>query len=335
MDDLKYRYNQPKGQEELLEAIYEELSVSPDRRRNPFFASTLKDYLASLVEHTKELERERQFGKEFASQAITHAMGLLAVISFLLLIVGIQRDGDWEWLNHNRFTMWLWGLGFGAVFIGISIERSSFFQHIWSFWFTKVVASLALSGLIIFSTGKASSLINGVFSVDAAAFPLTRTVVTGLLAFQYAYPLLITLIVIFTLLHGLDAFGWIKARLSTSGSYRLPPLHSMGFLVISLILLPFFSRLTSYDFSNDVWPMKVYRLAHTLDFNQKYECGNLRKGLWVVFLGPDQSRVLVDMSNVETNDMKSFLYGSRENDITVPERFYVLSCDFSVLKAGN
>ena len=309
-----------------MEALYEELSLSPERRGRDLVNVTLEDYVASMLDHSRQVDRERRNEREYAAASVTWAMGFLAVLSFLFLAIGTQNEGDWAWLNRNRFNLWLSGLGLSAVFVGISIERSSFFRHLWSFWFTKIVASLGVSGLVIFSTGKAASLINGIFPVDAAALPLTRAIVASFITFQYAYPLLIALTIIFTILHGIDAAGWIKQKLTNAHAYSLPPLLSIAFLVISLILLLSFTRLTNYDFSEGSWPTKVYRLAHALDFNAKYSCNNLKKDLRVVFLGPDHSRVLVDLNSIQTDTLESFVKGG---PIHLPERFFVLSCDTS------
>lgn len=71
----------------------------------------------------------------------------------------------------------------------------------------------------------------------------------------------------------------------------------------------------------------MHRLAHALDFNSKYECKNLRKGLSVVFLGPDQARVLVDTRAAKTDDLESFVDRKLSNQVEVTKQFYVLPCD--------
>jgi hypothetical protein len=322
----KYRYEKPKNVDQYLEAVYEELSLSP--RENGRYRSneTLKDHVAALLDHAKSTEWQRKNEKETESYAVTWALGALAALTAMFLANGFVKSGDWTWLDHHRFTMRLWGITFAAVFVGVSIERSSFFKSVWAFGFTKLVASLAVSALIIFSTGKASSLINSVFSVDASALPFTRAIVAGLLAFQYSYPLLIV-VAVFAILHALHAVEWISLKFSGKGEYKAPPLQSIAFLSLSLVILFSFTRWVNKDFSDEMWPAKVYRLAHVLDFNSKYECVNLRKGLSVVFLGAEQARVLVDMNKAQTNDMESFVDGSISSDVEVPQQFYVVPCE--------
>lgn len=331
MAERKYKYEKPRNPDQHLEALYEELSLSPRENDRYRPTDTLKDHVVALLDHANRTELQRKDEKETESDAVTWALGALAVLTVIFLFNGFAGAGDWAWLEHHRFAIRLWGIAFAAVFIGVSIERSSFFKSLWAFGFTKLVASLAVSALIVFSTGKASSLINAVFPVDASALPFTRAIVAGLLAFEYSYPLLIV-VALFAALHALNAVEWIRLKWSGKGKYEAPPLQSMAFLGLSLVILFSFSRWVNNDFSDEVWPAKVYRLAHMLDFDSKYECANLPKGLSVVFLGPEQARVLVDVNNAQTDEMESFIDGPISSQVEVPQQFYVLPCEFKPLK---
>jgi hypothetical protein len=327
MGERKYQFRKPSGPDQHLEALYEELSLSP-KRGDYRPVETVKDKVDALLDHAKTVRRERKQEKESDSYAVTWAIGALAFVSLIFLFNGYAGSGDWEWLNNHRFAIRLWGIVFAAVVVGVSIEQSSFFKSLWAFGFTKLVASIAASAVIVFSTGKASSLINAVFSVDASALPFTRAIVTGLLVFQYAYPLLLV-VVFFAILHALKAADWISVKFFGKGTYESPPLQSMLFLVLSIVILAFSARWTNADFSDAVWPQKIYRLAHILDFNSQHECKNLPKDISVVFLGPEQARVLVDISSPNTDDMESFVDGTRSGLISVPKKFQVLPCEFA------
>jgi hypothetical protein len=170
-----------------------------------------------------------------------------------------------------------------------------------------------------------------VFPVDASALPYTRAIVTGVLAFKYSYPLL-GVVGLFALFHALNAAAWIKKKLTGKGAYENIPLMSIAFLILSLAILVYFTRWVNKDFSDQAWPAKIYRLAHLLDFNSKYECTNLPKGLSVVFLGPNHARVLVDTSSAQTSDVKSFVDAGLSSQISMPQRFYVLPCDIGIPK---
>lgn len=325
MTERKYRFKRPSDGEERLEAIYEELSLSPEQNGHKP-RETTKDYLKAILVHEQEIEHARKRDKECKSDDLNWALGALALLSIIFLFNGAAGSGDWAWLDNNRFAIWLWGIAFAALFLGIIIERTSFFKSLWAFGFTKLVASVALSALIVFSTGKASSIINSVFSVDASALPFTRAIIAGLLVFQYSYPLLLV-VILFAIFHALNAADWIKKQFSDQRSYQAPPLQSAAFLVLALVILIFSQKWISTDFSEEVWPKKAYRLAHVLDFNTKHDCKNLRKDLSVVFLGPDHARVLVDTSTAQTNDIESFVDARKSDEVLIPEKFYLMPCD--------
>jgi hypothetical protein len=334
MSGRKYRYAKPRDPKQCVEAMYEELSFSPRELIRDQPTETLKDYVAALLGELKKAGSKRECEKEQENYSVSWALGALAVVGLVFLITGFSKDGDWEWLNQHRFAVKLWGVAFAAVFVGVSIERSSYFKSLWAFGITKVIASLAVSALVVFSTGKAGSLINAVFPIDASALPFTRAIVAGLLAFKYAYPLL-AVVTLFALLHALNAANWVKQKVTGEGTYEMPPLQSFAFLVLALVVLSFFTRWVNRDFSDAAWPVKVYRLAHTFDFNSKYECTNLRKGLSVVFLGPDHTRVLADVSAVQTDDLESFVDAGLSGQVSVPPQFYVLPCEVPVPESGG
>jgi hypothetical protein len=325
MTDHKYRFKKPLGEEEHFEAIYEELTLSPlERDFKP--RVTVKDYLKAIFDHFAKIDSIRRLEKNAESNDTDLALAILALLSIAFLSNGAIKSNEWEWLDNNRFSIWLWGIAFSAIFLGIVIERTSIFKTLWSYGFTKIVASIALSALVVFSTGKASSIINGVFSVDASALPYTRAIITGLLVFQYSYPLLIV-VVLFAIVHAFNAAGWFKKKFLDGGTYQKTPIQSFAFLVLALVILLFSKKWVNTDFSEDVWPKKAYRLAHVLDFNTKHECTNIRSDLSVVFIGPEQARVLVDVSTTQTNDIESFVDARKSNEVHIPKKFYVVACE--------
>jgi hypothetical protein len=328
MTERKYRFQRPRDHEQRVEAVYEELSLSPleeNGRNRPM--ETMKDHLVGILAQLKQTEFQRKIDEESRSYDVTWAQGMLAVLAIGCLCINIlgTTGGD-DWLDQHLFSIRLWGVCFAAIFLGVSIERTSFFRVLWSFGVTKLVTSVALSALIVFSTGKASGALNALFPVDASALPFTRAIVAGIFAFKYAYPLM-GVVGIFAVVHGIHAAVWIKRRLTGQEEYGSTPLMSMAFLVLSLVVFGYVSRWMSRDFSEDAMPSKVYRLAHLLDFNAKYECVNLPKGRSVVFVGSDHTKVLFDGGSVETNDIETFVDVEKSRDIVIPERFYVVACE--------
>lgn len=320
MSENKFKYQRPENTKEHIEAIYEEFRSTPsdkgDERKR-----TLKDLVSNLLDHAKKIESTKDRDKKSDDYSIQFSLYALAFIAVIFLWNGSGEPSEWEWINTHRFALKLWGIAFASVFIGVSIERSSLFKRLWSFGFTKIVASVAISALLIFSTGKASSLINNVFGIDASAFPLTRTYITGLLAFQYSSPVLIV-VVFFAIIHALDIIGYIRSR----QDYEFPPLNSIVFLLLATVVLFFSWKWIYHDFTDNEYPTKIYRLAHILDFNSRHSCTNIPQGVSVVFIGSNQSKVLVDTANIQTENIESFVDPKISGRINLPEKYYLLPC---------
>lgn len=321
----KYVYGAPRDTKEHIEAIYEELRDSPGSGQTGVVRTTLKDVLSKLLEQIRNAERERRSEKENESYTIRVALILLGILSLALILNGTAKHGDSSWIDDHRLAIRLWGMALAAVFVGIVIEQSSFFKTLWSFGMTKVAASIAVSTLVVFCTGRASSLINSVFAVDASAMPYARAITTGLLVFQYAYPLLI-IVAIFALLHVALVAFWIHARIKEVSFFDEFPVSSLIFSVLAPTVLWFSTTWVRHDFSEEKLPSKVYMLARKLDFNSNYDCANLEKGYSVVFLGQAQERVLVDAGNVETDSLESFIDEDGVQDASLPPRFYLMPC---------
>ena len=317
----KFEHEKPKDTNERIEAIYEELCIARDS--DTYSLSTLKDYVNEVLKLLRKVEMGPKDKEHAEESSLSIAIGLLAFLSFILLTIGWGKSPNIDLINDLRFPISLWGIAFAAVFIGVSIERSPLCKRLWSFGFTKLVVSLALSALFVFCSGKASSLINSVFGVDASAFPLTRAYLTGLIAFQYSTPLLI-IVAIFATFHALVVIAHIKSE--TQDFYGTPWL-SFAFLIFSIVVMCFSWQWMRKYFSEPELPKKTYKLARILDFNNRNSCKDLPDGLNVVFLGSNSSRVLVDPNHVEVNTIESFLGNSGDNDITVPKEFFVLPCE--------
>jgi hypothetical protein len=325
MSERIFKYRQPTNTDESISAIYEEISLSPkENNRQPL--ETLKDYVVALLTHSKNVQSTNNRLKEQEKESYSFALYTLGFIALTFLYFGWwSKPSDWEWLDKYRFTTRLWGITFAAIYVGITIENSSLFEKLWKFGFTKIVTSVAVSALLVFSTGKASSLINAVFGVDASAFPFTRAYVAGILAFQYASPLLIV-VGVFAVIYSFNVIGYLKSKLIESYNYDRPPWDSILFLVLSIVVLIFSWQWINRDFSEATYSSKIYRLAHILDFNSKHLCSNLKEGISVVFIGSDQSRALVDMSGIQTSNIESLVNSNISGIVNIPKTFFFMEC---------
>lgn len=315
----KYKYKKPSKPDEYIEAIYEELSEVDD---SYFNKNTIKHYVYEILKRQRESDLDKKRESEQNNYNISWSLGFLAFIAFVLIFNGSKENSEFSWIIQNGFTLKVWGLALAILYIGVSIEKFSIFKHLWQFSFTKFIASIAISGLIVFSTGKAAGSINSVFGVDASAFPFTLTFTSGLMFFHYIIPFFVLVGIIATIF-AFNAIGWIRSKFSEKNNYELPPIHSFVFPALATIVLFTLWSWSKNDLSEEMLPSEIYKLAHMLDFNSKNECANLKQGVPVVYLGPTQATVLADTKSTYTEDLKSFF----EEKIDVPTKFYRLSCD--------
>jgi hypothetical protein len=150
------------------------------------------------------------------------ALGTFAGISLLLTFLGADpRPSDFALLDESRFFLRMLGIGLAAVFVGVTLERTEAFGLVWRYAIAKILASLALSALVIYSAGHASAIINGVFGVDAAALPYARALLTGWIAFAHVAKPAMVLVGCFAAMHLLFVL-WMEQRGAVAIGPRRP-----------------------------------------------------------------------------------------------------------------
>lgn len=308
-----------KQLDDQISSIRNELTKSDVCMRNSR-NRTLKSYVHDIskkfneyLSHQEQLKSNEQF-------SISWALGILSFIAICLLTNSSQSDPEFDWIRENQLSLKLWGVALAAIYIGASLERSSFIKSLWEFSATKIIVSIAFSGVVVYSTGKAAGSINGIFGVDASAFPVTYTFTTAIIVFHIIAPFLF-FISLGAILHLLNAIEWIRAKWKGE-TYELPPYHSFVFPILGCVLMYNGWSWSSDELSEQSLPGKVYMIAHALDFNTNHECSELKKGVPVVFLGPSQNDILADAYKVKDMDFRTFFNAK----IDAPEQFYRMKC---------
>lgn len=324
MSKRKYQYNEPKNTREHIEAIYEEINFSERGKRNYTQDFTIKDLLTRILSTLREEIYKKNSKKEDERYALSASKTILVLVGITLIFCG-KADNDLNWISNNWLAIKLWGIALTSLFIGISLEDIDFFKRIWSFGVTKVISTLAVSGLFIFCTGKASSLINGVFHVDASALPYTRTFVSGFMFFEYISPLIVVVILIIVVFYVLSFISWISQE-GDKDYFNFPYFPTL-FTLASVVLLVVTINFMRDNFTDFELPVKIYKLGHALDFNEKYTCSNIPEGYTVLFLGDRQDRVLVDYGSPGSTDMDKII-GGRGSFVTMND-YKILPCDDS------
>ncbi|MBK5531616.1 hypothetical protein JFT91_03215 [Pseudomonas sp. TH08] len=319
--ELKYKSRSPLTSEEVLEAIHEEVSNDEKKNRGGAIDRTLKTYVGDILEVLEEFRREERDKKEDAESSVWHALLLLAIIAIVLLVNGTHGNPDFDWLDENSFAFKIWGTALAMLYLGVQIERLSVFRSLWQYGFTKLIVSVSISGLVVFSTAKAASAINNVFAVDASVFSFTLTFVSALIVFKYLSSFVIVLGLVAGI-HTLNFIGWVRSK-SWSDWYDSVPINSFFLIVFSIVVMGFCWGWSHRYLDDEYMPEKVYKLARVLDFNDKHDCSNVTSDMPVVFMGASKDIVLVDPNNTQVVSVQSFL----EDGVEVPSSFVRKKCD--------
>jgi hypothetical protein len=325
----KYLYREPRRSREHLEAISFELRGTAKNGKSRGPRSTIQDHLAEIVSLAREAALERKWAPMKVKMAETSALYALAIICGFITWYGSGHAASgWDWLDAHRFALKTWGVALSAVFVGIHVERTGLASVVWRYSVTKFLASIGLSALVIYSAGRAASVVNGVFGIDAGALPYTRTLLTGWIAFTHlAWPLMLIVGLIWAWhLFIVLAYFWYRARPSDDASSPTFSWHSLGVVIMTAVVFGNISVWLFRTLDDTQLPTKVYQLARILDFNGKHTCTNLPPRASVVFIGPDQNKVLIDSNSQATPGLEEFFGREASEWETPPERFAVIDC---------
>jgi hypothetical protein len=256
------------------------------------------------------LNRANEFEESFRL-GVVGTIGL--ALSFIIPMLFFEKD----WFKPYWMpTFWL-GIASFLTFIALSIEVA--FKDYWKYGALKLAGALVFSMLVLSANALAASDINGVFGIDASALPYTFAVITAAEFVVILKPVFILLCVLGGLMLLVRLTEW-----HTNGSPRyVATLFAIGGLIGGGY--PWF--VINQYLNDEELPLKIYTVAHRLDFGKKYNCTNLKPGHSVVFLGPSQSRVLVDVRVELSDDPRDYIYMIKKSSpITVPNNFVIAGC---------
>lgn len=312
--------------------------------------SKLETYVESIVQEVRGGEQDltrqqktlkfyvrdihRQFSGWLAMQGysehkrqyeLSSALGFVGAIGVLLAITR-STNSDIEWIREHTVAFRVWAVVFCTIFICVSLERSAVFRSLFSFTSTKFLASIILSGIVLYSRGKAGGYINGVFHVDASAFPTTMLFTTGLMVVKLILPFALITALVLSLAHFCISLGWVKDKIEGKADY-LPPLTSLLSVLVSSVILYYGWSWSNDQISDSRVPEKIYLMAHALDFNFSHNCSNVAFNAPVVFLGSAQEAVLVAPYKLEDFNFSDFF----EKTAEVPSDFMRVRCEYKLV----
>ncbi|EHC4524978.1 hypothetical protein JS958_002798 [Salmonella enterica subsp. enterica serovar Infantis] len=280
-DNANYRYSNEKSTKQIIKDIRDAVLFIRNESENKKYNEQLN---SSIVLNT------------------------LAIVAILIFIFSTSNSSDSEFIETLKLPAYIISVMLSTIWIGINIERTLIFKELWRFKTAKIILSLSFTGLIVYCTAEASAIINDVFNIDSSFFPFTRSFLVAYLFFK-KISILVYLLAIVGVFCIINIISYFKSKLGGDRDIKFP---------IGALIYIFFTCIFSYfalgwvysNFNDDVLNKKVYSLAHKLDFNKKNPCSNLQGiEVSVIFLGPNQDKVLVDFNKEEMLTASSFLEG--------------------------
>ncbi len=314
--------------EQQLEKIHDELRGG-EQDLSQGRPKSLKYHVRDIQQRFGEWLTLQGHEKDKRRYELTWSLCLVGVVGILLAITR-SAGSDIEWISEHTLTFRVWAVVLCSVFVGVSLERSPVLGSLWGFSITKFLVSIILSGVVVYSRGKAAGLINGVFHVDAAALPITLIFTTALLVIKTLVPFILTVALVLSVVHALISFGWVKSKLD-GDRVGQPPLYSVLSILVSLVILYFGLSWSSDQIADHRVPGKIYLMAHALDFNYSHECANVAENRPVVFLGNTQESVLVGPYKLPNFGFSDFF----EASVDVPTNFVRQRCNYKPVLATH
>lgn len=243
-------------------------------------------------------------------------IGTLGLFLGLVIPILINEDSA-DWLKLFQMPIFWSGIAFFLVFICLSIESA--LKKYWKYSTLKVFVAFVISIAVFIASSLADADINGVFGIDSSGLSYTFSIFTMVHLFVMLKP-------IFAFITILGSVLLIKRTydaLRYDGSGYLAYLFALGGVLGGGY--PWYV-IESY-LNEDEMSMKIYKVAHMVDFKRKYSCSNIPKGKAVVFIGASQNRVLVDNPIQDFGTPKEFLYTkTSDHRFDIPDNFDVKKC---------
>lgn len=307
--------------EQHLERIHQELrggeqDLSRERQKS------LNYYIRDIHQRLGEWLRAQGYEKDQRRYELSWALGLIGVAGVLLAITR-SASSDFDWVREHTLAFRLWAVVLCTIFVGVTLERSAVVRSLWSFAITKFLISIILSGVVLYARGKAAGYVNGVFHIDASAFPITLVFTTALLVLKLLVPFILAVALTLSMVHALIGAGWLKGKLDGKTADQ-PPLYSFLSVLVSGVILYFGWSWSNDQIADSRMPEKVYLMAHALDFSFAHECANVAANRPLIFLGNAQESVLVAPYKLADFDFTDFF----EASVTVPADFVRQKCDY-------
>lgn len=221
--------------------------------------------------------------QENNKEIITTAIGVIALI-LVFLCGGGWSTSDIEFVrNAAPYALWL-GVGLLIFYQFVFVANSHIAKTFRGEFASQAGLTVLIAYCLLSSSVEAASSLNRVFSVDASAFPNALRVMTFVQMFLLGKPFFWMFFA-----WSLVSFAYFFFSHDENSSMQTWIFSFSGMVISGIALV-----LIYLTFEPGQLDRRAYLVARTTDFYSKVNCPGLKVTGSVVFLGPEQRRVLVD-----------------------------------------
>ena len=233
---------------------------------------------------------------------INYLSAILAGLGFLCLLIGIKFPS--ATIAYGALFFF-----FLSIFIQLDTALNSVIENT---FFTKLFTYPLIFFLFIYSSGQASSIINGIFGIDSSSFYFTKIILSSFIFIKTLTPFIIIVCALLSLWNFYYYSTEKEKDKEKEDIYDAIKWSNIASLIIvsPVFIIFYYSHLKD----EDALKTRAYVLAHVLDFNGTSKCKNIsltdnyeNKELRFIYFTPDYSLVLVDEINkIDLEDLQLF-----------------------------
>lgn len=255
--------------------------------------------------------------QEKSKEIIMTAIGAIA-LGLVFLIGGGWGSSDIGFFKSAApYALWL-GIGLLVFYQFMFVTNSYIARALKGEFASQAALAVLMTYCLLSSSVEAAAALNRVFSVDASAFPNALRIMTFVHMFLMGKPLFWMFFV-----WSVVAFSYFFFADQEDASMSTW-IFSVSGIVISGVALMFIY----HNFEEGQLDRRAYLIARTADFYSKANCPGVKITGAVVFLGPEQRRVLVDATADPKLSLTQALTAKNDDFVKVeqPSSFSIYLC---------
>mgnify|MGYP000310982277 CR=1 FL=1 len=245
-------------------------------------------------------------------------LGCIGLV-FVFVVGGPLAGSDWKWANNLApIIIWL-GIALQVFYMLLFVGNSKISKILGGQFASQVFFAVLMWFLYTQAAVNATSTINTVFGLSDTVFPLSHQVLTFLYLFILSKPVFWALLIwgIVAILYYTMTGGEGTHKSLKTGVFAFSGFF-VGLIAVILIEVKFDEKLLN---------KKAYLIAHSLDFNASINCPKQTLTGKGVFLGPAQTRVIMDKNEPKLSWVEA-VYANHVQlqDLQIPEKLEIYGC---------